>query len=121
MGQRRRDKQIWVMGFENEVGAFVPSNGHGPDAYGARRTFGPFWALASGGRDGAFGMDRVSSMVGLGDPFPPGIHSTGWMTFQLQNKKPSRCRASSTVRGNRVCGKMAGLLTSATIFAQERR
>ena len=76
---RERDKQIWVMGSEIEVGAFVPSIGHGPE-----RTFEPFWALASGGRDRAFGMDRVSSMVGLGDPFPPGIHSTGWISFSYQ-------------------------------------
>ena len=52
MGER--DKQIWVMGLEIEVGAFVPSIGHGP-----QRTFGPFWALASGGRDRAFGIEEA--------------------------------------------------------------
>ena len=42
MGER--DKQIWVMGLEIEVGAFVPSIGHGLGARRtvAERTFGPF-------------------------------------------------------------------------------
>ena len=50
--KREGDKQIWVMGFENEVCAFVPSNGHvpGPDGRkpsGRLGQFGPWQAAAA--------------------------------------------------------------------------
>ena len=48
---RERDKQIWVMGLEIEVGAFVPSIGHGLELDGRWRSgrlghFGPWQAAA---------------------------------------------------------------------------
>ena len=49
--RRERDKQIWVMGSEIEVGAFVPSIGHGLELDGRWRRgrlghFGPWQAAA---------------------------------------------------------------------------